>query len=386
MLHTTTNKKDTAMTFAFDEIEEEDGLLPAWSSKPGKWPADDKSNSGGRHRYDHSEDLAAIRSRLQPGDQFILDAPSEVEWVWGKGSRGFWGKGEALILCAPNGVGKTTIAGQLLEYRTGMTAGNLLGYPVAPGEKRRVLYLAMDRPQQARRSLARLFTEDQRAELRKHMVFWNGPPLRDLAKHPDLLAMYAEAADADTVIVDSLKDAAVKLAEEETGGGWNRARQTCIASGVELLELHHPVKARSDPPKLEDVFGSMWITGGAGSVLFLDGAAGDLIVSAYHLKPNAEVIDPFEISHDPATGRSRLKNGVDLFDLGKRSSGITAQAAAALIHAPHEPGRNDLEKVRRQLDKFVRDGVMVKKDGTRGGKNGGQAASYFVMQISGSSG
>lgn len=328
-----------------------------------------------------NDDRQTIRDRLYSGGSFILDAPTEVPWIWGAGSRGFWGQGEAMILCAPNGVGKTTIAGQIAEYRSGMSRGNLLGYPVAVGERQRVLYLAMDRPRQTQRSLARLFTADQRAEMDKRLVFWSGPPLRDLAKDTDLLATYADAANVDTVIVDSLKDAAIKLAEEETGGGWNRARQTCIASGVEVLELHHPVKNRSDPPKLEDVFGSAWITGGAGSVLFMEGAAGDLIVRGHHLKPNAEVVDPFDISHDPATGRSRLKDGVDLFELGKRREGITAQAAAVLIHAPHEPGKNDLERVRRQLNRLVKDEVMVKKEGSKGGKDGGVPTTYFTVDV-----
>ncbi len=73
-----------------------------------------------------------------------------------------------------------------------------------------------------------------------------------------MLTELAALADADTVIIDSLKDAALNLADDETGSGWNRARQMCIQAGVELVELHHPRKAQGDnkkPSKLEDLYG-----------------------------------------------------------------------------------------------------------------------------------
>ena len=43
----------------------------------------------------------------------------------------------------------------------------------------------------------------------------------------------AYAADADTVVVDSLVDAAARLSGGEAGAGWNRARQAAIAAGVD---------------------------------------------------------------------------------------------------------------------------------------------------------
>ena len=50
----------------------------------------------------------------------------------------------------------------------------------------------------------------------------------DMAKYPDLLVRMAEGAYANTVVVDSLKDAAIGLNEDETGAGWNRARQKAL--------------------------------------------------------------------------------------------------------------------------------------------------------------
>lgn len=318
-----------------------------------------------------------IRDGLRPGGSFLLDRPAEVQWIWGQGHEGYWGQGEALIICGPNGTGKTTIGGQLLECRAGLSrSGMLLGHPVAVGERERVLYLAMDRPDQTSRALARLFTPDQREALDEHLVFWPGPPVRDLAKCPEMLAEYADAAKADTIIVDSLKDAALKLAEEETGGGWNRARQTAIQAGAQVLELHHPVKDRHSPMTLEDVFGSAWIVGGAGSVLGLDGNPGDLIVRGLHLKPNAELLDPIDIRHDPVTGRSSVDAGVNLVTLAMRRQGTSARDAASIIHACEKPTRGQIEKARRALDKLVDKGELIMIEGVPGGAGGGTATTY----------
>jgi len=105
---------------------------------------------------------------------------------------------------------------------------------VVPG--RRVLYLAMDRPHQIRRAFRLL---DQ------NLVIWKGPPPADLAKHTEILNELAEQADADVVVVDSLKDAAVGLSEDEVGGrmesgsprtAGNRAKSACAASPQEAGE------------------------------------------------------------------------------------------------------------------------------------------------------
>lgn len=60
-------------------------------------------------------------------------------------------------------------------------------------------------------------------------------------------------------MIDSLKDAALKLSEDETGAGWNQARQYAIEAGTELVELHHPRKGQDGnrkPSKLDDLYGS----------------------------------------------------------------------------------------------------------------------------------
>ena len=49
---------------------------------------------------------------------------------------------------------------------------------------------------------------------------WQGPPPWDLAKNAGLLLALCQAAEAGTVIRDSLKDAAVGLSDDEVGTGW----------------------------------------------------------------------------------------------------------------------------------------------------------------------
>ncbi len=314
---------------------------------------------------------AAWARRLQPGS-IILDEPEIPPTVWGSGEDIIWAEGESLIIAGPDGVGKTTLAGQLIRARLGIGDGAVLGMAVTPGKKN-VLLLSMDRPRQARRSLRRMFTKADREILDEKLRIWQGPPPMDLARNPFALAELASQADADTIIIDSLKDAALKLADDETGSGWNRARQMAIEAGAELVELHHPRKAQGDnkkPSKLEDLYGSRWITAGAGSVISLWGSAGDPVVEFSHLKAPASACTPFLMGIDQAAGTVHVDQpAIDLVDqIGRRgSNGMTAEVAARLMTGAEKPTRSQVEKARYRLDKKVAEGVLYRQDGFRGG-------------------
>jgi hypothetical protein len=59
--------------------------------------------------------------RTLPGGDWILDAPTETPAVWGDPSgRVAWAEGEPLLIVGPEGVGKTTIAQQLVLARIGL--------------------------------------------------------------------------------------------------------------------------------------------------------------------------------------------------------------------------------------------------------------------------
>lgn len=216
---------------------------------------------------------AGARSSALDGASFILDAPTGVPAVWGRGDDVAWSKDEPFIIVGPQGVGKSTLAGRLTLARGGIIKPELLGFPVVVGEQR-VLYIAADRAAQVRRSFARMVGEDDRAKLAERLVVWPGPLPFDLAAKPEQLARFAAEHDADTVVIDSLKDVALDLSKDEVGARLNFALQTAVAEQIQPIGLHHQRKATASnpkPKKLADVYGSIWITAGAGSVLLLWG-------------------------------------------------------------------------------------------------------------------
>lgn len=299
-----------------------------------------------------------LRQRMVDGAAFILDVPAQPPPLWGDGDEVLWAQGEPFLLCGPPGVGKTTLAGQVLRARLGLDKA-VLGWGVEPGVKR-TLYLAMDRPPQIARSLRRVFREHDRETLADRLVVWRGPPPDDLARNPQVLTEMCQAAGADTVFLDSLKDAAVGLTDDEVGGGLNRAIQQALVDGCEVLGTHHQVKRGANgsaPDQLADVYGSAWITAGAGSVVLLWGNAGDPVVGLRHLKQPLAEVGPLQIRHDHAAGRSAIFHEIDLYELiAVNSYGLTAKAAANNLYATDAPTAAQVEKARRRLERYVADG------------------------------
>jgi len=296
------------------------------------------------------------------GGSFVLDTPADPEALWGAGSDVLLADGEALIIAGGQGLGKTTIAQQLALGRCGFGEyAELLGYPVKPGEAR-VLYLAMDRPRQAARSFRRMVGESWRQELDERLVVWQGPPPADLAKHGGLLLDLCRKADADTVIVDSLKDAAVGLTDDEVGSSYNRARQTAATAGVQVVELHHNRKriggVKATPVCIDDLYGSTWLPSGAGSVLLLSGAPGDPIVGLHHIKQPAAEVGPLKVIHDHDAGRSTVWHATDLLVLAATPGGVSALDVARVLFDTEKPTATEKEKARRRLDRLSRSGDL----------------------------
>ena len=269
-----------------------------------------------------------------------------------------WAQGESLLLVGPTGVGKTTLALQVVGALIGVLP-DVLGYPVLPAK--RVLYLAMDRPRQIQRAMRRLFGAQHRSVLDERVLVWKGPLPGNLVRSPWLLAEVAAEHGCDVVVVDSAKDLGVKLSDEEGGITANRAVQFCNAVDIDVLLLHHQRKSVEGhkPTKLEDVYGSTWLTAGAGSVVLLWGDAGSELVELSHLKQPAETIGPLTIEHDHHAGTSKVTRGVGRAgvpdDAGHRGASI-AEAAQAHHGAPQTSGKGKWKQTERKLRSLVKSG------------------------------
>lgn len=301
------------------------------------------------------------------GGSFILDGSDRPTSWWGAGDNIIGADGEALLIAGGQGTGKTTLAQQLALGRAGFDEhANLLGYPVAP-TRGRVLYLAMDRPRQIARSLRRMVGEAWRDELDDKLTVWEGPPPHDLARDSHLLTVMAQDAGATHVIVDSLKDAAMKLSEDEGGAAWNRSRQTALHAGINLTELHHSRKADrtgAEKPSVDSIYGSTWITSGAGSVLLLAGAPGDPIINLHHVKQPMSEVGPLKITHDPSTGSTTIWESANLVALARATGGLSALAAAEAMFDTDKPTANEKAKARRNLQALTKAGKLhVVQDG-----------------------
>lgn len=320
--------------------------------------------------------------RTADGGAFLFDSGDEVESLWGDGDRTVWAAGESLMLYSPPGCGKTTIAGVLVRARVGL-ASTVLGMPVQAG-KHRVLYLAMDRPKQIRRALLRQFTADEREVLDARLVVWRGPLADDLAGNPRLFLELAGAFDADTIVVDSIKDTGIRLTEDAGGLAYNIARQHALAEGVEFLELHHARKVTSDGRKvltIDDVYGSVHLAAGAGTVLALsadargNGHVEGVKMPSGEFGPRAVVIDKMR---GTVTLADRPRSHLEVL----RAS--TFPLSAAEVAERMEPGgasdRAAVARARRALDAMTANG-QAQRSSTASANGGPDRVTYSAVGL-----
>ncbi|BAL87189.1 hypothetical protein AMIS_19690 [Actinoplanes missouriensis 431] len=331
---------------------------------------------------------AANADRTYTGGSWLLDVPDETPTIWGSGSEVLWARGESLMITGPQGVGKTTLASQVLKGCLSLQ-DEVLGYPIE-GFEGRILYLAMDRPQQARRNLARLFAgmDEHREYLDEMLRVVEGPPPADFAQSPETLRQMCDHHGAAVVVIDSMKDAAIGLSKDEVGAGYNRARQIALTAGHQLVELHHTVKSGPDggkPNNINGVYGSTWLTSGAGSVVMLWGEPGDPEVEFIHLKQPADVVGPFKVEHNNRTGVSTrvYEESKDLLALVRRcrSMGLSAKDAAIVLFdldIAAKVATKDINKARRRLDKYVEDGLLFRREPD--GQGAGQEVRWFPVE------
>ena len=342
--------------------------------------------------------ISAINDRL-PGDYtvgsnlravdgatFLLDTPTSIHAIWGKGDTNLWAQGEPLMIVGPTGIGKTTICQQVVLGRLGLR-DEIINQPVEPSQHR-VLYLAMDRPNQARRSMQRMVNEQDRDILEEQLIFWTGPLPFNIVEDPSALTRFAKQHGADTVIIDSLKDVCHKLTDDEQASKTNAAIQELLASGIEACALHHQRKGlagtkKTDkvPSTIDDVYGSTWLVAGMGSIVCVWGQPGDPIVELTHLKAPAEQVGPWTLHIDFDLGYTTVEDQANpLAIVGSAPRGATVNLVARVMFKTDEPTRNETEKARRRLDKLVDQGLIHREEvPTEGG--GKPTSMYFPIDL-----
>lgn len=336
---------------------------------------------------DDAPTIARVRPKVAafdaptPGGDFLFGGDDEVASVWGDADSCIWARGEPLLICGPPGVGKTTLAVRILRARLGLQS-SVLGLPVEPDE-RRVLYLAADRPQQFRRAAYRAFADDDQALVNARLGIHVGPPVVLLSDDPLTLSEYCIDNNFGTVFVDSLKDVAAKLHEDQGGASLNRAFQLCVKAGVEVVGLHHYRKRTQGelkkPTTVDDVYGSTWITSGAGSVIQLWSAGqGSDEIEFDHLKSPTGEVGPWRLEHNTVTGTVTIMAETDLEAMlaGTGGVGLTAAQVARQLYGKPEPTDADRKRAARALDKLVTRGKAWKVDGVKGGSGGTSPAIW----------
>lgn len=325
------------------------------------------------------------RVRVHRGDEFVLDLPPLPPILWGLDGQTLWIEGEALLLVGGDGVGKSTIGQQLVCALIGLRKG-FLGYPVKPFPTGRVLYLAMDRPAQIGRSFARMVAETDRDALHDRLAFWSGPLPIDPLSHPTALADWIAETFGDdivAVVADSYKDLVPGISEDKPGSQLNLAMQEVLARGIQWIGLHHQRKPASDRTgdyTLADVYGSRWLTAGAGSVFMILGDAGDSTVELRHVKQPMEVVGPLLVTHDHARGVSTRRtahatvSGVLMTSEGQR---FTVNELCEEVYGGVDVRlRKRVERELRRLDADPESGVSVEK-GARGGASGTAPSQWY---------
>jgi len=311
-------------------------------------------------------------------DEMLAESQAKIPTIWGPPESPLWSKGESLMLAGDVGVGKSTLAEELVVARLGRL-DTVLGYPVET-DGGRVLYIAADRPKQILRGLNRTIGGGVDG-VGNMLVFRAGPlPVGIDLGDPtctEWLLEQALAMGATTVVVDSIKDTFREQSDEGSAGAYNIARQRVVSNGVELIEIHHTRKTSTqghgDRSGLDAVYGSRWLTAGAGSVLTLVHAkpAGDhedsteesSPVLLRQVKAITEPHDKMRLTLDRDAGRLVPASEPESLSSAILSAlffgGAPMTVAAVCEHLfPEGPTPAEVARVRRALQRLAGQGKV----------------------------
>ena len=251
-----------------------------------------------------------------------------------------------------------------------------------------VLYIAGDRPAQFRRAARRVFDNQQDAAVLDALLeVHEGPPRRYLTDDQLALVEYCTDHNYGTVFIDSLKDVGLKLAEDGGGQALNTAIQHAVTAGIEVVGLHHYRKRAQGeakkPTTVDEIYGSTWITAGAGSVIQLWGKPGAAEIELDHLKQPSGEVGPWRLDHNADTGELTLVGASDIVTLLRTSGhkGIGAAEVARRLYGIGEPTDADRKRATRALDKLISRGLATKTEGSSGGPGGSQPTIWHATGL-----
>lgn len=356
-----------------------------------------------------SEDMAALqatrRLRLVDGWEFLQEDPeTEEQAIWGAGPQWMWAPGEPMMLFGGNGVYKSTLSHLLVFARLGLLGpggtartdhrvvtdedhpdewGRVLGMPVQPmAHGTTLIYLAGDRPRQIRRAMRRHRRDWMRDILAERLIIHEGPLPFELTTNKDGLADLAMERKGSDIFVDSLKDYCPKPSEDESANGYNRARQECIARGMQWVEDHHNRKIAQGQTRtngIEDVYGSRWLTAGAGSVVSMwCDEEGSPAVHVKQVKSPGEFVPELEVTVDKAAGTmgAAVRQDPISFIRSAGAQGITANEYATFTGLAVNAARN-------QLSTRTKQGVLERVDSGAGAPVRWRVVLGVVPQVTG---
>jgi hypothetical protein len=349
--------------------------------------ADDlKRIEGKRRKRKRQQPPPEPPQRLVDGATFVFGEAETLDVLWGRDGAPAWASGQGVMLCGPQGVGKSTVAQQLVFSRLGVGDGYFLDMAVKPmALSEKVLYLAMDRPPQIAASMRRMVEPEHKETLADRLVVWKGPLPFDVVQVATAdLADWCEeqAGPGCDVLIDSYKDLHHSLSDERVGAAVNMAVQELLVRGMQWVGLHHQRKSSGDnkkPNSLDDVYGSNWLTAGLGSVLILWSKPGSPAVELSHLKPLQEPVGAL-LRHDHAAGRTRVQHEADLETLFLEAGDAGLTDVDVARHLFGETDRAARKRAERRIEKLETENfVRQESQGKRGGRSGGGEAPRWVV-------